>query len=355
MIYKIDNAMKTIRLLITCAGGSVVPSLIKCLKNSVNFNYILVGVDSVSAGQSKDILDSYYLVPNGSDAEYDDKLLEVALKERVDFILPGSDEEALSISKNINKFNDLGITAIVSNIDTLELISNKLETYKVLSKHGLRIPEYEVVNSIEEIKKSLDKYQYPQKTVICKPSSGRGGRGLYVFKGKDSPPFWLGSGMRESRVDKEELTDELLAKALYKDGLVMPALTAPAYDVDVMAVEGSAKGVVVRERINPSGVPFKGNKVLNHKTIEDYCVEIARILNLDGLHDIDLMTNSKGEPCIIEVNPRPSGSMAASLTAGIPIIDIAILTLLGEKIPNIYLESDVTVLLDDNDIMNISI
>ncbi len=346
--------MRTIRLLITCIGGSTVPSLIKCLKNSGNFNYILVGVDSVSAGQSKDILDSYYQVPNGGDAEYNDKLLEVALKERVDFILPGSDEEALSISKNINKFNDSGITAIVSNIDTLELISNKLETYKVLSKHGLRIPEYEVVNSIEEIKKSLGKYQYPQKTVISKPSNGRGGRGLYVFKGEDSPPSWLGSGMRESRVDKEGFTDELLKKAVYKDGLVMPALTVPAYDVDVMAVEGSVKTVVVRERINPSGIPFQGNKVLNNKAIEDYCVEIARILNLDGLHDIDLMTNSEGEPCIVEVNPRPSGSLAASLTAGIPVIDIAILALLGEKVPNICIKSDITVLIDVNNIMNVS-
>ncbi len=346
--------MRTIRLLITCIGGSTVPSLIKCLKNSGNFNYILVGVDSVSAGQSKDTLDSYYQVPNGSDAEYNDKLLEVALKERVDFILPGSDEEALSISKNINKFNDSGITAIVSNIDTLELISNKLETYKVLSKHGLRIPEYEVVNSIEEIKKSLGKYQYPQKTVISKPSNGRGGRGLYVFKGEDSPPSWLGSGMRESRVDKEGFTDELLKKAVYKDGLVMPALTVPAYDVDVMAVEGSVKTVVVRERINPSGIPFQGNKVLNNKAIEDYCVEIARILNLDGLHDIDLMTNSEGEPCIVEVNPRPSGSLAASLTAGIPVIDIAILALLGEKVPNICIKSDITVLIDVNNIMNVS-
>ena len=330
------------------------PSLIKCLKNSGNFNYILVGVDSVSAGQSKDILDSYYQVPNGSDVEYNDKLLEVALKERVDFILPGSDEEALSISKNINKFNDSGITAIVSNIDTLELISNKLETYKVLSKHGLRIPEYEVVNSIEEIKKSLGKYQYPQKTVISKPSNGRGGRGLHVFKGEDAPPSWLGNGMRESRVDKEGFTDELLKKAVYKDGLVMPALTVPAYDVDVMAVEGNVKTVVVRERINPSGIPFQGNKIINNKAIEEYCVEIARILNLDGLHDIDLMTNSEGEPCIVEVNPRPSGSLAASLTAGIPVIDIAILALLGEKVPNMCIKSDITVSIDVNNIMSVS-
>jgi len=350
----VNEKLRTIRLLITCAGGSTVPSLIKCLKNSGNFKYILVGVDKSTAGKSKDILDSFYQVPNGNDADYNDKLLEVALKERVDFILPGSDEEALSIAKNISIFNDLGIIAIVSKIDTLELISNKLDTYKILSKHGLIIPEYEVTNSIEEIKKSLAKYQYPQKTVISKPSNGRGGRGLYVFKGEDTPPSWLGSGIRESIVEQEGFSDDLLKKAVYREGLVMPALTVPAYDVDIMAVDGNVKTVVVRERMNPSGIPFQGNKILNNKAIEEYCVEIARILNLNGLHDIDLMTNSEGVACIVEVNPRASGSLAASLTAGIPLIDIAILSLLGEKVPNINIKSDITVLLDANNIMSVS-
>ena len=59
--------------------------------------------------------------------EYVDKLLEIALKEKVEFILPGSDEEAISISKKIGVFNNVGIEAIVSSIDILKLISNKIE------------------------------------------------------------------------------------------------------------------------------------------------------------------------------------------------------------------------------------
>jgi carbamoylphosphate synthase large subunit len=353
-MYRVGETVRTIRLLITCAGGDTIPTLIQCLRSSDNFHYILIGVDGVSAGKSKDILDAYYQVPNGSDIEYSDKLLEVALKENIDFIMPYSDEEAMSVSSHIKKFDDAGILTIVSDANVLALISNKLETYKVLSDNGVRVPEYEVINSVEDIKNSLSKYRYPQKTVISKPSNGRGGRGLHVFKGEDMPPSWLGSGMRESIVDKSEFTDELIENAVYKDGLVMPALTVPAYDVDVVVVKGDVKTVVVRERINPAGIPFQGNKILSDKAIEKYCIEISKVLNLDGLHDIDLMTNAEGEPCIVEVNPRPSGSIAASLTAGIPVIDIAILALLGEKIPNVCVESDVTVLLDDNNMMSVS-
>ena len=55
---------------------------------------------------------------------------------------------------------------------------------------------------------------------------------------------------------------------------------------------------------------------------------------MDGLHDIDLMTDIDGRPKLLEVNPRPSGSIAVSLSLGIPIIDAVISNRLGIQIPN---------------------
>jgi carbamoyl-phosphate synthase large subunit len=308
----------------------------------------LIGVDIISSTNVINLLDAFYKVPRGDNSHYAKKLLEIALKEKVQFILPGSDEEALSISKHIAIFNNAGIQPIVSQIDILKLISNKMETYKLLSSNGIKVPEYDVVNSIEGLKKSLVKYRYPQNTVIIKPSSGRGGRGLYVFEGQDEPPFWLGNGKREIRVSQDKFSTDMLIDVIQGECLVMPMLTSPAYDVDVIAIKGDVKTIVVRERINPSGIPFQGNKILQNKNIEKYCTDIAKILKLDGLHDVDLMTDDVGNACIIEVNPRPSGSMAASLIAGIPIIDIVILSLLKQKIPNCNIKDDITVLPSNN-------
>jgi len=346
--------VRSIRLLITCVGGRATPSLIKSLKSSAVIDYTLIGVDSVSVGKSKDSLECYYRVPSGDNTGYIDRLLEIALKEKIDFILPGSDEEAIAISRNKGKFSSLGIIPIVSNAEVLELISDKLKTYKALEACNLRVPEYKITNSVDEIIEFLNQYQYPKKTVVLKPASGRGGRGLYVFEGEDCPPFWLGSGSRETRVAREQFTNRLLSEAACKDGLIMPALTTPVYDVDIMAIRGEVNAVVVRERINPSGIPFQGNKIKANDLIMEYCVKVANILKLDGLHDIDLMTNSKGEPCIIEVNPRPSGSLAASLVAGIPMVDIAILSLLNEKVPEVPSKLHTKVLMDIDDMMYIA-
>ena len=345
--------MTKIRLLVTCVGGSTVPTLLGCLHKSSIFSYYLVGVDSNSSGNSKELLDNYYQVPNGSDNRYIEKILEIVKIEKIEFILPGSDEEAVCISKNKKIFNDIGVKPIVSSIEVIELITNKYNTYMTLTKKGVRVPEYKIVNSIEELRSAIYEYGYPDTTVISKPVNGRGGRGLYVFEGNDNPPVWLGNGQREKRIKKQDLTEELLEQVIQGDCLVMPALTTPSYDADVVAEAGVVKLAVVRERVNPAGIPFQGNKIHSDILITQYCQDIATALDLDSIHDIDLMTDQNGEPCIIEVNPRPSGSMAATLTAGIPIVDIAILTLCGMTVPNVKIDSDIMILPSDNGGMEI--
>ena len=345
--------MTKIRLLITCVGGSTVPTLLGCLHKSSIFSYYLVGVDSNSPGNSKALLDSYYQVPNGSDNRYIEKILDIVKNEKIEFILPGSDEEAICISKNKKIFNDMGVKPIVSSIEILELITNKYNTYIELAKKGVRVPEYRIVKSIEELRSVIYEYGYPDTTVISKPVNGRGGRGLYVFEGNDNPPVWLGNGQREKRIKKQDLTEELLEQVIQGDCLVMPALTTPSYDADVVAEAGVVKLAVVRERVNPAGIPFQGNKIHSDILITQYCQDIATALDLDSIHDIDLMTDQNGEPCIIEVNPRPSGSMAATLTAGIPIVDIAILTLCGMTVSNVKIDSDIMILPSDNGRMEV--
>ena len=46
--------------------------------------------------------------------------------------------------------------------------------------------------------------------------------------------------------------------------------------------------------------------------VQAYCRQIASLLALDSLHDMDLLTGPDGV-CLLEVNPRPSGSMVIRL------------------------------------------
>ena len=170
----------------------------------------------------------------------------------------------------------------------------------------------------------------------------------------DVPPIWLGQGQRERIVRKSDINENLFKNIMKDICLVMPALRTPTYDADVLAKDGDVMSVVVRERVNPAGIPFEGNRLHSDKATVEYCQDIAVALNLDSIHDIDLMTDQNGKPCVIEVNPRASGSMAASLVAGIPIIDTAIASFDGRVLPQKKIVSDVNIIPSDNGELEIS-
>jgi predicted ATP-grasp superfamily ATP-dependent carboligase len=124
----------------------------------------------------------------------------------------------------------------------------------------------------------------------------------------------------------------------------MPLLKAPAYDVDVLATQGHADAVMVRRRNNPAGIPYTGNLILSDPSIVGYCRDIAECLGLDALHDMDLMTDDHGKPCLLEVNPRPSGSVVAAHAAGYPIVAAAIAQKLGRDYPLVPPRRDIEVI-----------
>ena len=91
--------------------------------------------------------------------------------------------------------------------------------------------------------------------------------------------------------------------------IVMEALNKPAYDADSIIINNKVS-VIVRKRKNPAGVPYKGSKVIKNNSIEKQVSKIIKKEKLKYILDFDFMTKTDSkEPVIIEINPRPSGSI----------------------------------------------
>jgi carbamoyl-phosphate synthase large subunit len=268
-------------------------------------------------------------MPMGGEPGYIPALCEILKHEKVDVLLPGSDEEAFAVAANLPEIKAAGAKAIVSPKPVLDLIANKYRTYQSLQAAGIPVPEHTLVTTAAELRDAVLDYDYPRRTVVFKPVSGRGGRGLHVLCGHDSPPVWLGGGARESRLEGFDPGVEALVPIMDGPTLVMPCLMAPAYDADVLAIGNGQHAVAVRKRSNPAGIPFTGNTLLADSSVTEYCRAVAKVLELDALHDIDLMTGPNGSPMVLEVNPRPSGSMIATLAAGFPFLDWAVARQIG--------------------------
>ena len=130
---------------------------------------------------------------------------------------------------------------------------------------------------------------------------------------------------------KSSIKKKIFSKKIFNYGplLIMEALNAPAYDIDCYVQKN--KLVIIRKRINPAGIPYRGNYLIKDRKIKNYCKKIIETLKINSLVDIDLLTSKEGNPLLLEVNPRPSGSAVIAHLANLPIFSYVIAKILNKK------------------------
>ena len=102
--------------------------------------------------------------------------------------------------------------------------------------------------------------------------------------------------------------------------IVMERLFDPSYDLDLLAWNGKLLKYVLRRRIGAQGI--NGNVVeKSKKKTQIFAQKVVKSFNLSWLYDCDLMLSKDSDLVLMELNPRISGSLYASLAAGIPLVD----------------------------------
>ncbi|MDA8943002.1 ATP-grasp domain-containing protein [Alphaproteobacteria bacterium] len=340
-------SIRRLRVGITSAGGDMVPSAIVSLRKNQQIAFDIHAFNAAFHPVSAHLADRFDILPAGDSPDYVSEVIRHVKENDIEVFLPWSDEEALALANARDALNDVGCIAMVSPPAIMNTITDKAKTYDILKKAGLKVPEYTVANSVEDIRSAVKAYGYPRRTIVVKPATGRGGRGVKILLGEDSPADWLGQGRREQRlknIGADDFGADDFGGQTHGSYLVMPCLNAPVYDVDIFRFPGSETKCFVRERGNPTGIPFTGNSLRKDPEIEEYAHHIATVLNLQSLHDIDMMTDANLGPVLLEINPRPSGSLAGLSAAGFALLDYALAGVAGIQLDIKSVEEDVEIL-----------
>ena len=108
-------------------------------------------------------------------------------------------------------------------------------------------------------------------------------------------------------------------------------LKEPVFDVDFLSSKGKLLKIIMRKRI-VSEEPNSGHEFYPiPKQIKKFSA-ICKKLKLHGLYDLDLMRDEKNLFRIIEINPRPSGSVSTTCAAGINLLSDLINLKIRKKI-----------------------
>jgi carbamoyl-phosphate synthase large subunit len=126
-------------------------------------------------------------------------------------------------------------------------------------------------------------------------------------------------------------------EALERDGtlLVQEHLPGPEYSLDVLArADGHVAAVVPRERLKvDSGIAVTG-RTLHDDGLENYAREVARLIGLTTVANVQVKIDVAGEPALLEVNARFPGTMPLTIAAGVDMPRLAIGEATGTPIPD---------------------
>ena len=307
--------------LLTCVGGGLVSQNILYAKSSEEFDVEIIAVDFQKEVSSSFIADYYYSVPSAEDQNYVSRMLEICKKHNVNLVLPGSDAEALILSEERKIFEAEGILICAADYNTLKILNDKNKTYEELKKiRGISSPQWKQVFSKEEIIHTASCLHRDIGDIVIKPSLSRGGRDIIVVSDQYKEVS-VAEGGRELYMNfnrfKEDFIDQYDPQLPV---IIMEKLESPVHDIDILSMVGKAHRIVPRKRLH-SAAPNLGHILIDDSALTSLAQKVIEHFNLSWLQDIDVMFDKNGSPYILEVNPRPSGSFAISVAAGIPFFE----------------------------------
>jgi len=316
-------------ILITSVGGGLASHLCNVIKKGVYKDLSVIGVNNRSNIQAENFFDKFEVVPNPSHKGYIKKIIEIIKKYKVRIAIPGSDEEALILSKNKKQIEKNKCTLACVDHRLLQIFNDKIKTYKKLKIKNLPVATFFETKNLKELKNKINYFK--NKDFVIKPALSRGGRDILVVKGNLKKIEKKNHG-REIHIPKKIFFSKFINKNYFKfPSVIMERLYYPVYDLDMLSFRGEPINVVARKRLNPNE-PNEGHVILKNKKIIAIGKKIIKEFNLSWLYDCDLMLDKKGNLKIIEINPRMSGSVAVSVEAGYPIFDNLISLARNKKI-----------------------
>ncbi|MAA97840.1 MAG: UDP-4-amino-4,6-dideoxy-N-acetyl-beta-L-altrosamine N-acetyltransferase [Stappia sp.] len=280
------------RLLFTGGGGSASQSI----QAQWGERYDLWFADANPNNFPPSIPESRRLqIPFARDPNFCTDVLEICKKHSIDVVVPGVDEELLSLAEKKNDKDWPHI--LVPDADFVSMMLDKLTCAQALSSAGLNAPKTIPLAQAEEI-------GFPQ---IAKPRTGRGSRGVMRLDCPQQVPAYL--ALQGGAADAY-ISQELIGGAEYTVFVAADGGTTPRAIIPVRAFE--KRGVTVRAQTDAN------------PAILAYAKAFQAHFRPSGCYNIQCMLTDDGRVFPFEVNPRISTTFVLAIATGFDPIPMAL-------------------------------
>jgi len=321
-----------VTVLMTGAGAPGASGIVRSLRSVEERHVRIVGVDVDPDAYGFGLVDEHYTVPAGGDGEYVPRMTQIADAEDADVVLPLTTAELGPLAAGRDT---IPATVMVSEREALSVANDKAALYRFLEEGGFdAAPAYRRVDDADAFVDAVAALGYPDRPVCFKPTVASGMRGFRVLDDSvDRATRLLEEKPGTPITTLEEVLPVLESADEFPELAVMEYLPGEEYSVDVLATGDDVAAVIPRTRARTrAGITFRG-VVERDEALVEAATDICRELGLAYNVNLQFRYDADGDPKVIEINPRVSGTIVMCVGAGANLPYLAVKHALGEPLP----------------------
>ena len=220
-------------------------------------------------------------------------------KHNIDIVFPQTSWEIFQLSKASNQIGKY-CKLLASSHEAIKICENKFLMYEHF-KGKMEVPEYYLVNTLEELENAASKLGYPSKDVVFKPPEGKGARGVRVMTEKSDRYELLFKGRPYAKYISMDELKKTVGDREIPQMMVMEYLEGGELKIDPVLQNGDMLVCSVKNRMNFDSGLAMGFEVIEDNEAIEYGKEVMRHLPMD--YCVDICT--RGD-MLMEINPRVS-------------------------------------------------
>jgi carbamoyl-phosphate synthase large subunit len=319
-----------ISVLLTSVGTDAAVALCESLRSYFGDDLRLSGVDVKSAVAAQPWLDHFEVAPRRTSSEFLPWIADFVASQQATHIWPLStaDQEIVA-SRRDDVFRKCLL--ICSPLDALEIANDKIRLYEFCSQRKMPTPGFEIVADTASLVRAARELGYPARPVVVKIARGAGAEGLKILRAECT-----NSEMFLSRLNRDVTLERVVAQlenvAPWPRLMVSEYLPGEEFSVDVLRYQGRWHGGVVRRRDESMFGLATDAVVVDRPDLLDLSREIADAIGLEFISNIQYRDDAEGKAKIMEINPRPPGTIGLSIAAGSNLPAIALALSLGRDV-----------------------
>lgn len=249
----------------------------------------IVATDITDTTPAFHVADDHVLVPQAGDKRYVSALLAAVRKHKVGLLVPLTDLDLVSLSREREKFARAGCTVMIGSPDAVIACADKARTSRLIREAGLATIRTSTLRAFRH---------EPFYPCFVKPIRGSAGIGAAVIK----TPRAL----------------EAHVASFGSQLLVQEYVPGQEFTIDVFRTRaGEVRCVVPRQRlVVRSGEVEKGMTVRNPVLIDAAVRLSAHLGDMWGVFCCQCRLGGGDQPRFFEINPRFGGGVTLAIAAG---------------------------------------